>query len=444
MAITIERWLEVQTERRDSVGTLARSFSRRRRAAEPQSFEAWVISSVQLPVPTEVIELARLEFQACARMVAAGKRCETFPRAYLIEELDDFFENRYAEHCKHPDIDAWRYLEFKHYQLDEQLQGRKFIYLDTNHWLNIRHIVLQHSLAKPIYGDVFTALKKLVRDNKVICPISFPLFCELLQQQDEKTRYATGALMQLLSQGVCLAHPDDILRTECRTFLSKSLFPEDPADYSLNILTTVGFLMEERIPVNDHIPVDKMRAFQKALIDVQWEQPFSHIIELASRDPKLFVITHENYAWATSEDSKWYREREIPFKETWGREAWRILQSAEKTFEPVFKGTFEKHSARCQELMATEIMPKADPWNFPSIQILAGVNAFMITNGKRFIRNDMLDFEHASVGVPYTDIFCCDKTMANTLTHPLLSFDKAYGTEILSTPEALLKLLKSL
>ena len=39
-------------------------------------------------------------------------------------------------------------------------------------------------------------------------------------------------------------------------------------------------------------------------------------------------------------------------------------------------------------------------------EVLAGINAAMIVSGKKFSANDILDFEHAALAVPYFVMYC--------------------------------------
>jgi hypothetical protein len=85
-----------------------------------------------------------------------------------------------------------------------------------------------------------------------------------------------------------------------------------------------------------------------------------------------------------------------------------------------------------------------DPWALPSLQVLAGVNAALIHSGKKFSANDILDFQHAALAVPYCDALFCDRRMANTLINAPLEFGKVYNTTILSRADEMNAYLQSL
>jgi hypothetical protein len=62
----------------------------------------------------------------------------------------------------------------------------------------------------------------------------------------------------------------------------------------------------------------------------------------------------------------------------------------------------------------------------------------------KFDANDMLDFRHAALAIPYCDAVCCDNPMAARLRSKPCEFGKVYGTQILGRPEEILCFLKTL
>ncbi len=87
---------------------------------------------------------------------------------------------------------------------------------------------------------------------------------------------------------------------------------------------------------------------------------------------------------------------------------------------------------------------RASPWVLPSLQVLGGINAVLITGTKKFSANDMLDFQHAALAVPYCDALFCDGPMAHVLENKPLEFGKVYETKILSKPDGILDYLQNL
>jgi hypothetical protein len=76
--------------------------------------------------------------------------------------------------------------------------------------------------------------------------------------------------------------------------------------------------------------------------------------------------------------------------------------------------------------------------------VVAGINAALITVGKKFSANDMLDLQHAALAVPYCDALFCDRRMAHILRTKPLDFAAVYSTSIFSSPDEITAYLESL
>src|SRR5688572_24517113 len=74
-------------------------------------------------------------------------------------------------HAATPEISPDAYFTFRHHDLQGELTGRKLLYLDTNHWINLRHVVLKSPSEKPLYRDILGSLLKLRREGRICCPI---------------------------------------------------------------------------------------------------------------------------------------------------------------------------------------------------------------------------------------------------------------------------------
>jgi len=72
-----------------------------------------------------------------------------------------------------------------------------------------------------------------------------------------------------------------------------------------------------------------------------------------------------------------------------------------------------------------------DPQAIPSLQVVAGVNAAFAVSERKLSANDISDFQHAAVAVPYFDALFCDGGMATMLNDKPLKFGKIYNTIIM-------------
>lgn len=61
---------------------------------------------------------------------------------------------------------------------------------------------LQSRLALPIYEQIVERLNHLAEQQRVLCPLSVPIFEELMKQIDARSRTATANLMDVFSRGI--------------------------------------------------------------------------------------------------------------------------------------------------------------------------------------------------------------------------------------------------
>jgi len=182
---------------------------------------------------------------------------------------------------------------------------------------------------------------------------------------------------------------------------------------------------------------------RKLSIDGMWELPLEHFIENDSEE-----LPHEAehlLAEATNQDAAWYRDAKLPCPEVLAREkAYRVRRLLDelKQIAQDLWNEYPSHRDVSKKPPPTE--GDFDPWALPSLQVLAGVNAALIHSGKKFSANDILDFQHAAVAVPYFDALFCDRRMANTLINRPLEFGKTYDPKILSRADEISAYLQNL
>jgi hypothetical protein len=89
----------------------------------------------------------------------------------------------------------------KRHRLDisKLIKGKTIIYLDTNHWLNLRD---QNREFEPNKRILLDKIIELSDSGKCIFPISEITFWEFLKQSDIKTLKETSVLVDRLSKGI--------------------------------------------------------------------------------------------------------------------------------------------------------------------------------------------------------------------------------------------------
>jgi len=212
--LSIEKWFLAQCHRDDSVGELTRKWVSRGKAQS--NVREWLADISDYSNWRSAVDQIEGEYAAAADCLSRGESAPTFPKLFASEDYDRKLQQSLDKHRAQPELSSDAYLRRKHFGLQEGIKGRTLIYLDTNHWINLRHVILNSRHAQKEYTKILHVLDELAQRRRVLCPISFPLFLELMKQTDMETRAATAELMQAFSGGVCFQVPHWLEELELR------------------------------------------------------------------------------------------------------------------------------------------------------------------------------------------------------------------------------------
>src|SRR5688572_22611411 len=190
MNLSLEKWLLAQCHRDDSVGELARKWVSR--GETETNARQWLADLGDYSNWRSTVEQMQSEYVVAFDCLGRGENAPTFPKMFATEDYDQKLQQSFEKHKAQPELSADAYLRRKHFGLQKALEGRKLIYLDTNHWVNLRHVLLGSRHARKEYAKILLLLDALAEKRRVLCPISFPLFLELIKQSDMETRKATA------------------------------------------------------------------------------------------------------------------------------------------------------------------------------------------------------------------------------------------------------------
>lgn len=408
-----------------------------------QNCDSWLKEVRQDHKKASGVEQALKEYRSCLELRKAGKVCPSFPKIFESEEFNEFIAQTFQVHEKGHALSASRYLQYKHQELHAFLKRRKLIYLDTNHWINLRHVLLKSDKLRPEYVSIFQLLLKLEKEEKIVCPLSHALFCELMKQSNSDTRLATARIMDVLSHGVCFQKPDEVHKIQFKRFALQAVLGASAPTFEEWLWTKVGYMNGEMFPVHSGYSPEINNWLQKVSIDMYWNLPLQHFAELAV-EGEIFSAPEKLRAEATNVDAQWYRENKVSFKEALAREKAFIVRGLLDDFKALSKEIYEKYPEASDTHLRSGGSVKFGPMNMPSIQVAGAMNAVLITTSKKFTQNDMFDFEHAALAVPYCDAIFADRPMAVIMRNPPLKLHKTYSTEILSEPGEIVAYLQGL
>ncbi len=441
MKLSLEKWLLGQSHREDAVGELTRKWVPK--VKTQTDTREWLADIGDYSNWRSTVEQIESEYAAAVECLSRSESAPTFPKLFASEDYERKLQQSCDKHKAQPELSSDAYLRRKHFGLQKAIEGRTLIYLDTNHWINLRHILLDCRHARKEYAEILLLLDQLAAKRRVLCPISFPLFLELMKQSDMETRKATAELMQHLSGGVCIQIPDWLEKVELRQRTMKVLLGSEAPDLNEWIWTKVGYVAGEILPHNEVWPEGDGNFIRKLSIDAMWELPLEYFIENDSE--QLPHDAEHLLAEATNQDAAWYRGAKLPYPEVLAREkAYRVRRLLYELKQLLHDLWNEYPNHRDVSNMTPPNDGDVDPWALPSSQVLAGINAALIHSGKRFSANDILDFQHAALAVPYFDALFCDRRMANTLISKPLEFGSTYDTKIYGRADEISAYLRNL
>ena len=170
-----------------------------------------------------------------------------------------------------------------------------------------------------------------------------------------------------------------------------------------------------------------------------------HMLDMPDA-PRDVVDFWDKYAAASNTDAIFYRSSKLSYPRVLEREKALLLRKLlQEELEPIGQELWATYPELRDVAKLQQRPPAAaSPYALPSFQILAGITAAVMRTKMRFEANDMLDFRHAALAIPYCDAVCCDNPMAARLRAKPCEFGKVYGTQILGRPDEILTFLKTL
>lgn len=335
--------------------------------------------------------------------------------------------------------DQRKRLEEMEVELANTLMTKTTVYLDTNHWVNLRHVVLGSRFKKPEYVEVLSCLERLQKSGQICCPVSSSMLEEVMTQSDTATRRATAMLMDTLSERICLQFLLKLARREWRHNI-RQIQLQTESQRAFPIWTKAGFWAGQDALLGDiSFWMGKPDDAIPAWIDRSWSMRFADLVEL----PEFQRIPHEmvtEFVRSMNDGHERAKASLICFNELRRREKLGLLES--------LKNDFLNELLAGPSIPPTEIfssfVEEHNPWILPSLQVYASICAALMLSNRRVQESDVLDFMHAASAIPYCDAFICDNSMAKFLTDKPLGLGKIYDTIILSRPADIIQYLQGL
>lgn len=422
-------------------GALSRLALTQAAAVRQLGFEAWIEQLVDGKIMEASVVRAKVEYSESVNELTETGHSESFPLSIrAIVERDA--NSAWNAHKGKDTVSQQDYLHSLHRALGVKMGIPKRLYLDTNFWVNLRNVVLGRTDMKGAgYACLLSRIRDLRARGRIICPISFPLFQELVRQSDNQTRRTMAALMDELSDGTCIQTPDTIEKLELKRLFLKTLLGPKAPEMQEWVWTKVGAVCGEWLITfpSKVLPQADVNLLQKVMIDEMWGMSVSALVEFypVTDNPAMNDLAASYQALA-----KDYRQHKTPFENILEDEKVRhtniLLSNSMKLLLEEIQRQFP---AECSEFKANQTHAQQfDPKALASIQIKSAIHASFISQTPTMIleANDIIDAVHAATALPYFDAVCVDRGLSHRLKTAPLNFNEIYSATVLSSPDELL------
>jgi len=390
------------------------------------------------PTKSTVTEEGLSIFHDTYALPATAEDCSPLRKARFV----GLFHESVSHHRANPSVSHFDYTKQRLQRLFGELGGKQVIYLDVCHWINLRHVWLQSALAQPTYDTILRLSLGLLNKGAILCPVSGPIFQELMKQSDPKSRAATANLIELFSHGVTLVPLEEAFVHQCYGFLVSKDGAESTRSWRVS---KIGLWFDDRPVKSAWWSEEIADIWDKVSVDLRWELRVCDCQELVgrghspvSRERPFF----EKWASLPAQQKRMRRSFRDLTRECRLDLAKEFRHDAVERLEPVLgkligQGWLERLDTELATFGAADDFGK-----IPCCEILAGMCAAQVFRGGKIRPNDLLDFLHASMGIPASAGYFCDKPMECLARNKLLNLDKVFGVKVSGDPLELLGYLK--
>lgn len=437
-------WLGAQVHREDMVGSLARLEVSNIEKVKAQGFDRWLAGIVEGQILALVVDDARREHAHCLEELAASGHSESWPLWLHHQPSGEEHSARWARHRAEPHITFERFNHGLHKALRKRVERVRRLYLDTCHWIRLRDVILGRP-APTIYVALLARLRELKATDKILCPLSYPMYHELAKQSDDKTRRTMARLMDDLSEGICIQPPNQIERIELKRHILRIVLGPDAPDVGEWLWVKASGIVGEMIPM----PLAKwtpeeVTLIQKVTFEGLWNLPLSAVVEFFQE--KLAANDLKPLADAYNADARRYREKKVPFERVRHEETAHLFHLLRQShYMAIAKEVWDQFPEECATAHTNGVSMQPDPMCLATLQIKAQVHAafFVASGAMKFESNDLVDALHASVSLPYFNAVFLERPLASRLMTKPLELDRAYGTKVMWDPAEVLQWLET-
>jgi len=362
------------------------------------------------------------------------KMLSKFSNQYELREL-------FRRHMSEPN------LSFGDYELRQLIAtSEKFrletikIYLDFNFWIKLRETVYSDTYRgakdqREVYREIFNNLKRLVKEGKAACPISEPLWNELMNMGNGPKRTGIAQMMDALSFGYAL-NPD--------------IFDKELENY----LACQGKYFKHEYNYIWVKPISLAKSYLSQYIDDIGDVPHKEAFKKALLDILLLTTTFQSLQDGCPKNQQFYKKK-VAYKACFTHLKENVYYDIKKpeSYEHILKSTvlgYVEYLANEKGLNLVDfhdILYQKKAHYFinvcPSLYIWSAIFCHvMVDRQSKIHENDFFDLQHSSYALGYYDYFFTERSFTAKIKDRGL--DKTFNTIVEYRPTEILNIISKM
>ena len=329
--------------------------------------------------------------------------------------------------------------------LKQEIENKKFIYLDTMFLVHFRDFQLGRCQRLPKnFSRFYQTLKKGVEAASIICPISEHLVVEVLRQSDDQTRAQTLHVLGGLSQNVGFLSSNEVQLLELSRLLSRNENSPPDKYEKVNTWTKAFDCFGVLYPEPDlNCSDEKTRnAVQKATFDRMWGM--SLVDFFGSTPPSLENEKpfFETLASKISAENKAHSHEMKSFSGVFSDECRGMVdvlsdvfdlavdivpEGIAKVLRDVKRANLEAYHKTKINIICASLQGDQGHERIPGAYIMANLHASRRWNKEQMVKvGDFIDYEHAAAALPYCDALFTEKSLGTAIKQKHLRLDEKF------------------
>ena len=377
-----------------------------------------------------------------------NRRLEKAFKAEMLSGADPLIDDN--------NIDIDTYYKMIGLDSSDEMLSKHRVYLDMNFWIWMREAAAGNPRSDVIF-KLWGKLSDLADRGKVVCPISYTVFKELLKQSPER-RAKSSEIVDRLAGRYCIVNPQARLKFEVSHFVWKTLIGVDAIkDVDRYVWMPISHLIGMPYPVDTNLDVDLRLKMQKSWIKFTSYLKFSDFCALtinmdAGMSNRSNFVSYQNTMSDITRES--LESREVLYKIEVG-EMTDLIEADLHDFAMDLYGRGYRSCLGLEDsggdlarsiacIVTAGLKTKKITTQLPQYHIGGALHTNIRWMRRPHDKNDLEDQHHAIAALPYCDAFFTEHGLRESLTCGPFRLHEQYDCFVCSDPAIALEYVEGL